>query len=55
MNDWGGGAALIGGAHDRAHRATRAVPCEAFDNVPPKGAARALPYIARVPGGIGAR
>jgi pimeloyl-ACP methyl ester carboxylesterase len=28
--------------------------CEAFDNVPPKGAARLLPYLARIPGGLDA-
>ena len=54
MNDWGGGQLLIGGAHDRRIARLALCSCEAFDNVPPKGAARALPYIARVPGGIGA-
>ncbi len=54
MNDWGGGQLLIGGAHDRRIARLALCSCEAFDNVPPKGAARALPCIARVPGGIGA-
>jgi pimeloyl-ACP methyl ester carboxylesterase len=54
MNDWGGAQLLIGTKH--AQRVARLVlcACEAFDNVPPKGTARALPYIARVPGGIAA-
>jgi pimeloyl-ACP methyl ester carboxylesterase len=52
MSDWGGPQLLIGGAG--AERIARLVicSCEAFDNVPPKGSARALPYIARIPGGI---
>jgi pimeloyl-ACP methyl ester carboxylesterase len=54
MNDWGGGQLLIGGDHDKRIARLALCSCEAFDNVPPKGAARALPYIARVPGGIGA-
>jgi pimeloyl-ACP methyl ester carboxylesterase len=53
MNDWGGGQLLIGGDHDQRIARLALCSCEAFDNVPPKGAARALPYIARVPGGIG--
>jgi pimeloyl-ACP methyl ester carboxylesterase len=54
MNDWGGAQLLIGGAHDRRISRLALCSCEAFDNVPPKGAARALPYIARVPGGLAA-
>jgi pimeloyl-ACP methyl ester carboxylesterase len=54
MNDWGGAQLLVGGAHDRRVARIALCSCEAFDNVPPKGAARALPYIARVPGGIAA-
>lgn len=54
MNDWGGGQLLIGGRHDERISRLALCSCEAFDNVPPKGAARALPYIARVPGGIAA-
>ncbi len=52
MSDWGGPQLLVGGPRDE--RITRLVlcSCEAFENVPPKGAARLLPYIARVPGGI---
>ena len=52
MNDWGGAQLLIGGEHDRRIARLALCSCEAFDNVPPKGAARALPYIARVPGGL---
>ncbi len=52
MNDWGGGQLLIGGDHDERIARLALCSCEAFDNVPPKGAARALPYIARAPGGI---
>ncbi|MGO9320689.1 MAG: alpha/beta fold hydrolase [Solirubrobacteraceae bacterium] len=52
MNDWGGPQLLIGGTHDERIARLALCSCEAFDNVPPKGAARALPYIARVPGGI---
>jgi pimeloyl-ACP methyl ester carboxylesterase len=54
MNDWGGAQLLIGGAHDARIARLALVACEAFDNVPPKGAAKALPYIARVPGGLAA-
>jgi pimeloyl-ACP methyl ester carboxylesterase len=52
INDWGGALLLIG--DPRAERIGRLVicSCEAFDNVPPKGAARLLPYFARVPGGL---
>jgi pimeloyl-ACP methyl ester carboxylesterase len=54
MNDWGGAQLLIGGAHDERIARLALCSCEAFDNVPPQGAARLLPYIARVPGGIAA-
>jgi pimeloyl-ACP methyl ester carboxylesterase len=54
MNDWGGAQLLIGGAHDARIARLALCACEAFDNVPPKGAARMLPYIARVPGGLAA-
>jgi len=54
MNDWGGGQLLVGGDHDERIARLALCSCEAFDNVPPKGAAKALPYIARVPGGIAA-
>jgi pimeloyl-ACP methyl ester carboxylesterase len=54
MNDWGGGQLLIGGDQDERISRLALCSCEAFDNVPPKGAARTLPYIARAPGGIGA-
>ncbi len=53
-NDWGGPQLLIGGAHDPRIARLALCSCEAFDNVPPKGAARMLPYLARVPGGIDA-
>jgi pimeloyl-ACP methyl ester carboxylesterase len=53
MSDWGGPQLLIGGS--QSDRIARLIicSCEAFENVPPKGAAKLLPYIARVPGGIG--
>ncbi|HEV7585168.1 MAG TPA: alpha/beta fold hydrolase [Solirubrobacteraceae bacterium] len=54
MNDWGGGQLLIGGRHDARISRLALCSCEAFDNVPPKGAARLLPYVARVPGGLAA-
>jgi pimeloyl-ACP methyl ester carboxylesterase len=54
MNDWGGPQLLVGGAWDERIARLALCSCEAFDNVPPQGAARALPYIARVPGGIAA-
>jgi pimeloyl-ACP methyl ester carboxylesterase len=54
MNDWGGGQLLIGGRYDERIARLLLCSCEAFDNVPPKGAARALPYLARVPGGLDA-
>jgi pimeloyl-ACP methyl ester carboxylesterase len=54
MNDWGGAQLLIGGAQDDRIARLALCACEAFDNVPPKGAAQMLPYIARVPGGLSA-
>ncbi len=54
MNDWGGPQLLIGGPYDERIARLVLCSCEAFDNVPPEGPARALPYIARVPGGIAA-
>ncbi len=54
MNDWGGPQLLIGGPYDERIARLALCSCEAFENVPPKGAARALPHIARVPGGIAA-
>jgi pimeloyl-ACP methyl ester carboxylesterase len=54
MNDWGGAQLLVGGAQDERIARLALCSCEAFDNVPPKGAARMLPYIARVPGGLAA-
>jgi pimeloyl-ACP methyl ester carboxylesterase len=52
MNDWGGAQLLIGGAQDERIARLALCSCEAFDNVPPKGSAQMLPYIARVPGGL---
>jgi pimeloyl-ACP methyl ester carboxylesterase len=52
MNDWGGPQLLVGGPHDERIARLALCSCEAFDNVPPKGAAKMLPYIARVPGGL---
>jgi pimeloyl-ACP methyl ester carboxylesterase len=52
MNDWGGPQLLVGGTRDERIARLVLCSCEAFDNVPPKGAARMLPFIARVPGGI---
>lgn len=52
MNDWGGAQLLIGGPQDARIARLALCSCEAFDNVPPKGAAKLLPYIARVPGGL---
>jgi pimeloyl-ACP methyl ester carboxylesterase len=54
MNDWGGAQLLIGSEHEERISRLALCSCEAFDNVPPKGAARLLPYIARVPGGLDA-
>jgi pimeloyl-ACP methyl ester carboxylesterase len=53
MSDWGGPQLLIGGPQDERISRLLICSCEAFENVPPKGAAKLLPYIARVPGGIG--
>jgi pimeloyl-ACP methyl ester carboxylesterase len=52
MNDWGGPQLLVGGEHDARIARLVICSCEAFDNVPPKGSARLLPYIARLPGGM---
>lgn len=52
MSDWGGPQLLIGGVYDERIARLVLCSCEAFDNVPPKGAAKLTPYIARVPGGI---
>ncbi len=54
MSDWGGGQLLVGSRWDERIGRLVVCSCEAFDNVPPKGAARLLPYLARVPGGIAA-
>jgi pimeloyl-ACP methyl ester carboxylesterase len=52
MNDWGGAQVLVGGPHDGRIARLALCSCEAFDNIPPKGAARLLPALARVPGGL---
>ena len=52
MNDWGGPLLLIGGAQDERIARLVVCSCEAFDNVPPRGAAKLLPYIAALPGGL---
>jgi pimeloyl-ACP methyl ester carboxylesterase len=54
MNDWGGPQLLVSGPHDERIARIALCACEAFDNVPPQGAARLLPYIARIPGGMAA-
>jgi pimeloyl-ACP methyl ester carboxylesterase len=54
MNDWGGAQLLIGSRHEERIARLALCACEAFDNVPPKGAARLLPYLARIPGGLAA-
>jgi pimeloyl-ACP methyl ester carboxylesterase len=54
MSDWGGPMLLVGGPRDERLAQLVVCSCEAFENVPPKGAARLLPYIARVPGGLDA-
>jgi pimeloyl-ACP methyl ester carboxylesterase len=54
MSDWGGPQLLVGGARDERIARLVVCSCEAFDNVPPKGPARLLPYLARVPGGLDA-
>jgi pimeloyl-ACP methyl ester carboxylesterase len=53
MNDWGGPQLLVGGPQDARIARLAICSCEAFDNVPPKGAAKLLPYIARVSWGLG--
>jgi pimeloyl-ACP methyl ester carboxylesterase len=52
MNDWGGPQLLVGGPQDARIGRLALCSCEAFDNVPPKGAARLLPYLGRLPGGL---
>ena len=54
MSDWGGPQLLIGSRYEQRIARLAICSCEAFDNVPPKGTAKALPYIARLPGGIAA-
>ncbi len=54
MSDWGGPLLLVGGAQDERIARLVVCSCEAFDNVPPKGAAKLLPYIAAIPGGLDA-
>ena len=54
MSDWGGPQLLIGSHHEARIARLIICSCEAFDNVPPKGTAKALPYIARLPGGMAA-
>jgi len=52
MNDWGGPLLLVGSPHDERIARLVVCSCEAFDNVPPKGAAKLLPYLARIPGAL---
>jgi pimeloyl-ACP methyl ester carboxylesterase len=52
MSDWGGPLLLAGGVCDERIARLVVCSCEAFDNVPPKGPARLLPYLARIPGGL---
>ncbi len=52
MSDWGGPQLLLGGPHEARIARLLVCACEAFDNVPPQGAARALPQLARIPGGL---
>jgi pimeloyl-ACP methyl ester carboxylesterase len=52
MSDWGGPQLLVGSRYEDRIARLVVCSCEAFDNVPPKGPAKLLPYIARVPGGI---
>ncbi len=52
ISDWGGPLLLIGSACEQRIARLVVCACEAFDNVPPKGAAKLLPYIARIPGGL---
>jgi pimeloyl-ACP methyl ester carboxylesterase len=52
MNDWGGPQLLVGGPQDGRIARLALCSCEAFENVPPKGAAKLLPHVARIPGGL---
>lgn len=54
MSDWGGPQLLVGSRYETRIARLVICSCEAFDNVPPKGTAKALPLIARLPGGIAA-
>jgi pimeloyl-ACP methyl ester carboxylesterase len=54
ISDWGGSLLLLGGPRDERIARLVVCSCEAFDNVPPRGAARLLPYLARIPGGLDA-
>lgn len=54
MSDWGGPQLLVGSRHEARIARLVICSCEAFENVPPKGTAKALPYIVRLPGGIAA-
>lgn len=54
MSDWGGPQLLVGSACEERISRLVICSCEAFENVPPKGAARLLPYLAMAPGGISA-
>jgi pimeloyl-ACP methyl ester carboxylesterase len=54
ISDWGGPLLLLGGAREERIARLVVCSCEAFDNVPPKGAARLLPHLARIPGGLDA-
>jgi pimeloyl-ACP methyl ester carboxylesterase len=54
LSDWGGPLLLVGGTRDERLARLVVCSCEAFDNVPPKGAAKLLPYLARIPGGLDA-
>ncbi len=51
-SDWGGPLLLAGGVRDERIARLVVCSCEAFDNVPPKGPARLLPYLASIPGGL---
>lgn len=52
ISDWGGPQLLLGGPYDARIARLVVCSCEAFENVPPKGAARLLPHLARIPGGL---
>ncbi|MGA2164204.1 MAG: alpha/beta fold hydrolase, partial [Solirubrobacteraceae bacterium] len=54
ISDWGGPLLLLGDSRDERIARLVVCSCEAFDNVPPKGSARLLPYLARIPGGLDA-